>query len=119
MSERWALIVEDDQELGTVFAEILEMAGVHAELARDGREALDVLAEVEPHLVILDLHLPEVSGPDVLAYMRRQERLRDTHVVIASADVARAQQLQEHVELVLVKPVGFDEIMELAERFFD
>lgn len=119
MSDRWVLIVEDDEELGTIFAEILDMAGVPAELARDGREALDILAEAEPDLVILDLHLPEVSGPDVLAYIRRQQRLGNTRVIIASADVARAEQLREQVDLVLVKPVGFDEILNVAERFLD
>lgn len=119
MAERWVLIVEDDEELGTVFSEILEMANLHAELARDGREALNILAEADPGLVILDLHLPEVSGPEVLAYIRRQQRLSNTPVVISSADVARAEQLREEVDMVLVKPVGFDAILGLAERFFD
>lgn len=119
MNEPWVLIIEDDAELGAVFAEILEMSGLRAELAQDGRQALDVLADTVPDLVILDLHLPEVSGPEILDYIHGDERLKKTPVVIASADVVRAGKLEDSADLVLIKPVAFDDMMGLADRFFN
>jgi CheY-like chemotaxis protein len=118
MKKRWSLIIEDDAELGTAFAEVLDMSGLRTELVRDGRLALQTLADSEPDLVLLDLHLPEVSGPEVLNYIRNDERLKSTRVVLISADVVRAEHLKEQVDLVLVKPVGFAEIFNLANRFF-
>jgi CheY-like chemotaxis protein len=118
MKKRWSLIIEDDAELGTAFAEVLDMSGLRTELVRDGRLALQTLADSEPDLVLLDLHLPVVSGPEVLNYIRNDERLKSTRVVLISADVVRAEHLKEQVDLVLVKPVGFAEIFNLANRFF-
>lgn len=118
MCER-CLIVEDDAELGGAFAEVLSLSGLNTELARDGRAALDMLAAAKPDMVILDLHLPEVSGPTVLDYIQSEERLKGTRVVIVSADVRRAEQLRERVDLVLVKPVGFAELFGLADRLFN
>lgn len=118
MSERWTLIVEDDAELGIAFAEVLDLSGMRAELVQNGRLALAALAHARPDLVLLDLHLPEVSGPEILDYIRNNEHLKTTHVVIVSADAVRAEQLKEKVDLVLVKPISFTEIFSLAERFF-
>jgi two-component system, OmpR family, phosphate regulon response regulator PhoB len=118
MSERWILIVEDDTELGSAYAEVLDMTGLRTQLVRDGRAALNLLADAKPDLVLLDLHLPEVSGPAVLDYIRSDERLQATRVVIVSADIARAEYLKEQADLVLVKPVGFNDIFGLAQRFF-
>jgi DNA-binding response OmpR family regulator len=117
MNERWILIVEDDTELGSAFAEVLDMAGLRTQLVRDGRAALHTLADTVPDLVLLDLHLPEVSGLTVLDYIRSNKRLEATRVVIVSADVVRAQRLKERADLVLVKPVGFNDIFSLVERF--
>jgi DNA-binding response OmpR family regulator len=117
MNERWILIVEDDTELGSAFAEVLDMSGLRTQLVRDGRAALNTLADTVPDLVLLDLHLPEVSGLTVLDYIRSNKRLEATRVVIVSADVVRAQRLKERADLVLVKPVGFNEIFSLVERF--
>jgi DNA-binding response OmpR family regulator len=117
MNERWILIVEDDMELGSAFAEVLDMSGLRTQLVRDGRAALHTLADTVPDLVLLDLHLPEVSGLTVLDYIRSNKRLEATRVVIVSADVVRAQRLKERADLVLVKPVGFNEIFSLVERF--
>jgi two-component system, cell cycle response regulator DivK len=118
MNDRWSLIVEDDIELGSAFAEVLVMSGLRTQLARNGRTALNTLADTEPDLVLLDLHMPEVSGAEILDYIRGHERLNATRVVIISADLVRADHLREQVDLVLAKPVSFEDIFSLAKRFF-
>ena len=60
-----ALVIEDDQKQATVFAQALRMAEYETEIIRDGQEALTRLGEVIPALVVLDLHLPKISGKDI------------------------------------------------------
>ena len=64
MTNPFALIVEDDIKLATVFAEALRIAEFETEIVLDGQAALNRLAATTPAVVVLDLHLPRVSGPE-------------------------------------------------------
>ncbi len=61
-----ALIVEDDQDLATLFRHVLDVAGYQTESILDGKEAMERLEEFPPHLVLLDLQLPGMSGVEIL-----------------------------------------------------
>ncbi|MEM7030969.1 MAG: response regulator, partial [Chloroflexota bacterium] len=82
----------------------------------DGERAIKRLDESEPSLVVLDLHIPLISGRKVFEHIKRDERLNETRVMIATADPHRADWLREQADLVLVKPVSFDQLAELASR---
>lgn len=59
------LIVDDDADLAEVTAMILESAGHRTRRASDGREGLDRLREQLPDVVVLDVEMPHLSGPDM------------------------------------------------------
>src|SRR5690606_6889442 len=86
MTDPRALIIEDEPDLVLLFAHALETAGYQTEHAERGDVALQRLAEVVPHIVILDLYLPGISGVTILHHIHADERLADTHVIIISAD---------------------------------
>ncbi|MCK6624022.1 MAG: response regulator [Anaerolineae bacterium] len=111
-----ALIIEDNEAVAEVFQTALERAQFEIELMRDGRTALDRLAVVTPALVLLDLHLPHVSGQAILRYIRTEERLAKTIVILATADVLKAENLKEEADFILVKPFGFIQLHELAKQ---
>ena len=111
-----ALIIEDDQEQAGIFARALEMAEFETEIVPDGKAALDRLAAVVPDLVVLDLQLPYVSGDDILHRIRADERLARTRVMLTTADPLMASSLREESDLVLIKPVSFFQLSELAAR---
>lgn len=111
-----ALIVEDDKRQSTVFAQALRMAGYETEVIPDGQEALSRLATVVPAVVVLDLHLPHVSGKDILLQIRADTRLADTRVMLATADPLLADMLREDADLVLLKPISFNQLRDLAKR---
>lgn len=111
-----ALIIEDDEDMGTIFAAAMRQAGYEPEVVADGQLALNRLAELTPDIVILDLHLPTVSGPDILKYMRGSERLKETRVIIATADPHLADTLRKDVSFVLDKPVSFKQLSVLSGR---
>jgi DNA-binding response OmpR family regulator len=111
-----ALIVEDDQKQATVFAQALKMAQFEIEVIRDGNEALSRLAAVVPAVVVLDLHLPQVGGKDILQQIRADSRLDNTRVILATADALLADSLQSEADLVLLKPISFGQLRDLAKR---
>jgi CheY-like chemotaxis protein len=112
-----AYIVEDNKDTVTIFRGALELAGYEVEVAYDGATAQERLSEIVPDLIVLDLHIPNVSGDVVLKHIRTEERLRDTRVFLATADANMASQLRDQAELVLLKPIGFSQLRDLAERF--
>jgi two-component system KDP operon response regulator KdpE len=118
MNERpLAYIVEDNRDTVTIFRGALEMAQYEVEEAYDGAVARDYLAKNVPDLIILDLHIPYISGDVLLQQIRSDERLKDTRVFLATADANMAAQLRDQAELVLLKPIGFSQLKELAQRF--
>ncbi|MBE2221048.1 MAG: response regulator [Anaerolineae bacterium] len=110
-----ALIVEDEDLLAELFAVAFEEAGYQTETARDGQQALDLLANITPHIVLLDIHLPYVSGEEVFYEMKKIERLAETKVIMATADVRKAKEMDGKADMVLVKPVGFRDLNTLIE----
>ena len=112
-----AYIIEDNKDTVIIFRGALEMAQYKVEEAYDGAVAQDYLAKYVPDLVILDLHIPYISGDVLLQQIRSDERLKDTRVFLATADANMAAQLRDQAELVLLKPIGFSQLKELALRF--
>lgn len=111
-----ALIIEDDIDLASIFADALHAAEFKTEIIVDGAAAQSRLKEVVPQLVVLDLHLPHISGEILLRQIRSTPALAGIKVVIASADPITADLLSPDSDLVLVKPVSFSQLRDLAQR---
>ena len=111
-----ALIIEDDADLAIIFAEAIKAAGFETQIIRDGRIALTQLVTSAPSIVVLDLHLPNVSGATILDKIRTDARLTQTLVIVTTADARLADMLQTKADLVLVKPISFGQLRDLARR---
>jgi DNA-binding response OmpR family regulator len=116
MTNPFALIVEDDPKLAFIFAEALQIADFEVEVVQDGQTALERLSVTTPAVVVLDLHLPRFSGVDIMTHIRADERLVQTKVILATADAIRAEQLRSKADLVLLKPISFNQLSLLARR---
>ena len=110
------LIVEDDEDLAAIFTEALENADYEVETIRNGLVAQRRLFEVQPHLVVLDMHIPIISGPDILKQIRSDERLERTVVVIATADARLGEAYTDIADFVLIKPITFTQLRDLTAR---
>jgi len=111
-----ALIVEDDSDLATIFAEALKAAGFESQVIRDGAVAQQRIKEIVPHIVILDLHLPHVDGATLLKQIRSDDRLRNTIVIITTADALMGDMYREIADIVLIKPIAFTQLRDLSSR---
>ncbi len=112
-----ALIIEDNEDQNLVFAMALKKAGYSTESIYNGAKAQQRLKEVVPHVVVLDLHIPDVDGKILLTQIRSDMRLAKVNVILATADAAFADALESQADLVLLKPIGFSQLSELADRF--
>ena len=111
-----AFVIEDHPDVAEIFVESLRAAGFATEVIHDGEEALLRLELSTPLLITLDLHLPYASGIEVLERIRANERLADTRVVLVTADQHLAQTVQDDADLVLLKPLGFAQLRDMAAR---
>jgi DNA-binding response OmpR family regulator len=116
LSNRLALIIEDSQTQAIILAEALQAAGFEVEIIATGDAALARLADVVPDVVVLDLHLPGVPGTDILRHIRAEARLGQTHVIVVTSEPQTADVIQDEADLVLLKPVDFAQLRDLAAR---
>ena len=112
----FALVIEDDPDQSLIFAEALRAAGYEPEIVRDGSAALTRLEATAPSLVVLDLHIPRVLGKELLMYIRTDKRLSETRVILASGDYHLSQSLTSQADVVLLKPIGFEQLRDIAAR---
>lgn len=94
------LIIDDDAAIGNLEQEVLERAGFAVLRAYSGTEALLLLKDSRPDLVLLDLMLPGLSGEEILP------QLQGISVIVVSAKTA----VQDKVGLLLAKSVLLDRI---------
>ena len=116
MEKPFALIVEDDRDIGALFRHVLDLAGYRTEIVLDGRVAVEHLARSTPNIVLLDLGLPNVSGIEILTIMHADERLKKIPVVVITAHAHLAETLPVTPQLVLIKPVNIEQMSKLIQR---
>lgn len=108
------LIVEDEAALATMLRYNLEKDGYRVCEAGDGEEALMVLAERNPDLVLLDWMLPVMSGIEVCRQIRRRPRRRDLPVIMLTArgeESDKVRGLNTGADDYLSKPFSLPELL--------
>jgi CheY-like chemotaxis protein len=111
-----ALVIEDVSDQANLFSTALRLAGYKVELIRDGLIAQKRLNETVPDLVLLDLHIPRVTGDVLLQQIKNDPRLAETKVIIATGDAFLAETLEKDADLVLLKPIEVNQLRDLAMR---
>jgi len=92
------LVVEDDQLLSQAYHLILEYEGHSVRVAANGQEALDMVDELEPDIILLDLLMPEMTGLEFLKKFRQPKKHPHTTVVILS-NLGDEAEIQKSLEL--------------------
>jgi two-component system cell cycle response regulator len=108
------LVVDDEPAVREYETSLLSELGHEVLEAADGTEALELARAKQPHLVLLDLMMPELSGIEVCRQLRADPRTRDIRVIVVSAvDAKRA--LEESIiagaDDFLAKPIHALELM--------
>jgi CheY-like chemotaxis protein len=100
------LIVEDHLTMRGAMRMVLEGGGYRISEAADGRGALEFVRDDPPDLVLLDLHVPGVSGPEILDAIRSDPSAANTRVIVVTADgeEERERMLASGADAYLTKP---------------
>ena len=114
MSTLFALVIEDNKDQADITAKALQAAGFTTKVILDGDDAVEQLNIVVPDLVVLDMHLPGVSGTGILLQIRADPRLAQTRVVIATVEPEMADLIRDKADVVLTKPIDFGQLYDLA-----
>jgi len=120
-TERKILYVEDTVTNVRLIEEILKRRpSVKLIPALQGQLGLDLAREHAPDMVLLDLHLPDIGGEQVLARLAADERTARIPVVVLSADATKAMReplLTAGARAYLTKPIDVSRLLEVVDRF--
>jgi Response regulators consisting of a CheY-like receiver domain and a winged-helix DNA-binding domain len=114
MSERpLVLCADDDEDILSLVSLRLGRSGYEVVIARDGPSALALATERVPEVAVLDVMMPRLTGIELVAAFRADERLAGVKVVLLSARAQDADQergLEAGADAYLTKPFKFDEL---------
>jgi CheY-like chemotaxis protein len=114
---RKVLIVEDDSNFLNVLKRIFLHHRFEVETAKNGEEALNRLADSCPDVLILDIHMPHLSGIEVLSHIRQMPFLRALKVVVVTGNsVAIEHPDAQQADLLLIKPISINELVTMVKR---
>ena len=106
------LLVDDDVELLEFMKGAVESLGVRTSTATAGREALELIDQLKPAAIVLDLVLPQISGAQVMATLRARG---DEMPIILTSGVATAPTIGDGVEF-LPKPFSEETLRHAVKR---
>jgi CheY-like chemotaxis protein len=92
MSDYAILVVDDEVPFTDIMAEILRSYGLPTKVAHSAKEALALLHEGVPQLMILDVMMPEIDGLTLIGQMKSNTKWEEIPVVVASASVMEDQK---------------------------
>jgi len=121
MSDRLALIIEDQEEIADIYSNALQLADFATEVFLDGKEALNQLPNLQPQVIILDMNLPHVSGHYLFKQIRSIDHLANVPVIICTANTVMADAMKAEIssgDFILVKPVSIHQLNGLVTSMF-
>ncbi|PWQ87176.1 histidine kinase [Stenotrophomonas maltophilia] len=114
---RTVLLAEDDVRNIFALSSVLEPLGVTLEIARNGQEAVDRLAERDVDLVLMDIMMPEKDGLAAMREIRAQRHLQDLPIIALTAKAMpddRERCLQAGANDYIAKPIDVDKLVSLC-----
>lgn len=108
------LIIDDEIDFSKLVKRNLELCGdFKVEIAAKGKEGIKLAARLKPHLILLDILMPDMDGFQVLEKLKENPGTALVPVIILSAkgdDTTRTEALSKDVELFITKPIGSSEL---------
>lgn len=117
-----ALVVDDSITVRRVTQRLLERNGLRVLTARDGLDAIAVLAEHLPDIILLDIEMPRMDGYEVAAQVRNDPRTKDIPIIMITSRVGekhRARAIELGVSDYLGKPYQEAQLLEAIEPLIE
>ncbi len=114
------LIVEDNDLNMKLFNDLLQAHGYNTLQTKDGREAVALVRENRPDLVLMDIQLPEISGLEVTKMIKADEELKDIPVIAVTAFAMKGdeERIREGgCEGYIAKPISVSTFLETVAKY--
>lgn len=114
------LIVEDNELNMQLFNDLLEAHDYKILQTRDGMEALRIVREHKPDLILMDIQLPEVSGLEVTKWIKEDTKLKSIPVIAVTAFAMKGDVekiLEGGCEAYIAKPISVSHFLETVQKF--
>ncbi|MHC9539836.1 MAG: response regulator transcription factor [Vulcanimicrobiota bacterium] len=121
-SRELILLVDDDEHILRSLEIYLKMEEFRVMTAPGGREALDVLKETRPDLIVLDIMMPEIDGFQVLEYIKGDPKIKSVPVIMLTAksqDIDVLKGYQEGIASYMTKPFNLNELVDNINLIFE
>lgn len=112
------LIVDDSLSARRTMSQLVSDAGYRSLVAKDGLEAVDVLQETRPDLVLVDLEMPRMNGLELTAHLRTKTETKDLPVIVVtsrSTEKHRKQAMFAGATAYMTKPFQESELLDVIE----
>jgi len=116
------MVVDDSVTVRKVTSRVLQREGFHVVTAKDGVEATDILAQVKPDLMLLDIEMPRMDGFEVARVVRESEAFSQLPIIMISSRTGDKHQQRAKdlgVNEFLGKPYQEDELLNLLDELLD
>jgi two-component system KDP operon response regulator KdpE len=111
MTPSTILVVDDEPQIRRVLRTALSAEGYAIVEARDGREALEVLRNERPDLVLMDVNMPEMDGLQACREIRASSRVPMIMLTVRGAEKDKVRALDAGADDYVVKPFGIQELL--------
>ena len=107
-------IIDDDEEMNRAIGLMLKMLDCEVKMFQSARLAVKtLLAGKAPELMVVDINMPEVSGLDLLEFLRRRKEWKELPIIMLSSEAADSmvdRALEMGADSYLIKPVTIEEL---------
>ena len=120
--QKTVIVVEDEPDAAELFAEMMRVSGFRVLKTYSSTPAISMIAKEHPNVVILDIMMPDISGLEVLRFMRRDPQLKDTPVIVVSARSLPSdirEGLEAGATIYLTKPVGYLDLKKSVDQVME
>ena len=119
MAGEQVLVVEDNEKNMKLFRDVLQASGYRLLEATTGEQAMELAAEQQPNLVLMDIQLPDIDGVDALGRLRADARTASIPVVALTAQAMhgdRERFLDAGFDAYISKPVDIVEFVKTVKE---
>lgn len=110
------VVVDDDRDITAAASARLRAAGYEPLAAYDGNEAVEIVSQSHPDLVLMDMRMPQMDGIEAIGQLRQRAETRDIPIVMLSASIADQQRaLDAGARFFLTKPYRGSQMISAVE----
>ena len=109
-----ALVVDDSMLIRYTVSRLLEEHGFTVESAGNGVEALEILDRVRPDLIVTDLQMPKMSGPELIAAVKSKQETAQIPIIIVASRSSVSKEAEKLANFFVYKDIDIEEQLEKA-----